>query len=92
MTIRADAQRLDVGALVELYEIDIGVAGVDPLRFVPGPWNGVPVTYRGRAYASTPIQLSGLGYTAGVPAGRATLAVSRPDAAIAEAVTAGCRV
>ena len=85
MTIRADGQRLDVGTIVELFEIDARGIGGGRHRFVPGPWGGDAVTYQGQDYTPTPVTLCGLGYAAGGAGPRPTLRVSRRDAAIAGA-------
>ena len=85
MTVRTDAQRLDVGTVVELFEIDAQGVGGGRHRFVPGPRNGAAVTYKGQAYTPTPVTLSGLRYAAGGVAPGPTLRVSRLDAAVASA-------
>ena len=85
MTIRTDAQRLDAGTVVELFEIDARGIGGNRHRFVPGPWNGAAVTYQGHDYAPTPVTLKGLRYAAGGKPPRPTLRLSRLDAAVASA-------
>ena len=85
MSIRADEQRLDVGTVVELFEIDASAVGGNRHRFVPGPWNGAPVTYDKVVYTPTPVALTGLGYSLAGPAPRPTLCISRLNAAIANA-------
>ena len=55
--MRADEQRFDPGALVELFEIDARAVGGHRHRFVPGPWNGAPVTFGGTVYTPTPGQV-----------------------------------
>ena len=84
--IRSDEQRADIGTVVELFEIDASALGGQPHRFVPGPWNGAPVTYRELVYTPTPVTLSGLGHAPGGAAVRPTLRLSRLNATVAGAV------
>ena len=83
--MRADEQRFDPGALVELFEIDARAVGGHRHRFVPGPWNGAPVTFGEAVYTPTPVNLSGLGHAAGGPELRPTLRLSALNATIANA-------
>ncbi len=85
MSVREDAQKLDPGAVVELFALDARPAGGSTHRFVTGPWNGAAARYGGLAYSASPIELTGLEYRADGPAPRPTLVMSRLDAVVAAA-------
>jgi lambda family phage minor tail protein L len=62
MTSRADVQRLEPGAVIELYELDTTViGGADVLRFTPhGPNElGNDIVWAGNTYVRYPIEASG---------------------------------
>lgn len=62
MTARADVQRLEPGAIVELYELDTTViGGADIFRFTPhGPNElGNDIVFAGQTYVRFPIEASG---------------------------------
>ena len=88
MTIREDEQRLNLTAIVDLYEIDATGIGGNVHRFVPGPWNGDPVRYEGVEYTPTPVELEGVRF-GGSLSGRPTLRLSRLDAVVAGAALVG---
>ena len=86
MSIRTDAQRLDVGAVVALFTLDATAAGGQVHRFVTGPWNGAAVDYGGVAYTPAPIELEGVKYGGDGPLPRPRLRMSRLDSTVASAV------
>ncbi len=85
VTIRADEQRLSVGSIVELFELDARAVGGMLRRFVSGPWNGAAVMYGGNEYSATPIEIDGIRF-GGSLTQRPTLKISRLDAVVAAAV------
>ena len=84
-TIRADEQRLDVGAIVSLFTLDASGIGGGVLRFVTGPWNAASVRYGGLVYAPVPVDIEGVSYGGNGPAARPKLTLSRLDALVAAA-------
>ena len=85
MTVRADQQRLDLGTVVDLFELDATAVGGAVHRFVTGPWNGADVVYGGDTYTASPIELEGLRYRVDGPVPRPRLRMSRLDAVVAAA-------
>jgi len=79
MTIRADEQRLALGAVVSLYTIDATSLGGDMHRFTPGVRTGQLLTYQGLGYRPMPIDVDGIDYKSDGAASRPTLTVSRLD-------------
>lgn len=62
MRARADVQKLELGAIVELYELDTTASGgADVLRFTPhGPNDlGGDIVWAGQTYAPYPIEATG---------------------------------
>lgn len=86
MTIREDAQRLDVGTIVSLFTLDATGAGGNVHRYVTGPWEGADVTFAGVTYTAAPIELEGVQYGGDGPLPRPRLSMSRLDATVAAAV------
>lgn len=75
MAIYADIQRLDVGELVDLYEIDLTALGGDHLRF-HGYVQVGSIFFDGQQYEPWPIQVEGLGQAYDGPQPTPTLSVS----------------
>jgi len=75
MPIYADVQRLDIGELVDLYEIDLTALGGEHLRF-HGYMQVGPITFGGQEYQAWPIQVEGLEQTSEGPQPNPTLTVS----------------
>lgn len=85
MTLATDVQKLEPGAIVELFELDLTPFGGDLLRFHAGT-NGLlaNVTWNGNAYTAFPVAASGFEFTGQGQAPRPKLMVSN----IAGAITA----
>lgn len=77
MTIETDVQKLEPGAIVELFELDLTPFGGDLLRFHAGT-NGLlaNVTWNGNAYTAFPVAASGFEFTGQGQAPRPKLMVS----------------
>ena len=84
--IASDQQRPDVGTLVSLYSLDAGAIGGRVYRFVPGPFNGAPVTYQTHTYTPVPIAIDGIAYGGEGAVARPTLSVAKVDRAIVAAL------
>lgn len=85
MTIETDIQKLEPGAIVELFELDLTPFTGDVLRFHAGT-NGLlsNVTWDGNVYTAFPVAASGFEFTGQGQAPRPKLMVSN----IAGAITA----
>lgn len=85
MTIETDVQKLEPGAIVELFELDLTPFGSDLLRFHAGT-NGLlaNVTWNGNVYTRFPVAASGFEFTGQGQSPRPKLMVSN----IAGAITA----
>jgi lambda family phage minor tail protein L len=61
MTVEADIQKLDPGAIIELYELDTTAIGGDSVdRFHPGVnYLGTDIVWNGNTYTKYPIVASG---------------------------------
>jgi lambda family phage minor tail protein L len=83
MSLSADIQKLEPGAIVELFELDLTQFGVGILRFHAGT-NGLiqSVVWQGNSYTPFPIQATGFEINAQGQAPRPRLAVSNVAGAI----------
>src|SRR5690349_1038373 len=59
MPIAADIQRLDPGAEIRLYQIDMTGIGGGVLNYVPGTLDGQAVRWKGQPYIPLPIDADG---------------------------------
>ncbi|WP_176154969.1 phage minor tail protein L [Burkholderia vietnamiensis] len=74
MTISAEIQRLDPGALIELFEVDCTAIGGDMLRF-HGHLQSTSIWWQGNEYKPWPIQASGFEHTSSAQQPSPTLSV-----------------
>lgn len=81
MSITADVQTLEPGALIQLFEIDTVDLGGDLLRFHGYPSTG-PITWQGVDYTPWPIQAEGFEITGEGQQPSPTLDVANVDGSI----------
>jgi lambda family phage minor tail protein L len=75
MTITADIQQLEPGALIELFEVDCTVIGGDMLRF-HGHLQSTSIFWQGNEYKPWPIQATGFEHTSDAQQPSPTLSVA----------------
>lgn len=64
MTIRADIQKLDPGALVELFILDLTSLGLGLMYFHPGTDLGMnKIVFQGNTYEPFPVEATGFEYS-----------------------------
>lgn len=80
MTITADAQKLEPGALVRVYELDATMLGAGMIRFHAHTQVG-SIWWQGAEYSPWPIEADGFAATTGQPP-RPTLRVANVNAAV----------
>jgi lambda family phage minor tail protein L len=85
MPIAADIQRLDPGAEIRLYQIDMTSIGGGVLNYVPGTLDGQAVRWKGQQYIPLPIDADGFEKAAQGSLPTPTLTVAK-DVLIAAAV------
>ncbi|MDR3427936.1 phage minor tail protein L [Silvimonas sp.] len=81
MSITADVQRLEPGALIELFELDATAIGGDLLRFHGYTQTG-PIWWQGNEYGPWPIQADGFAITSEGQQPTPTLSVGNVDGSI----------
>ena len=81
MSIASDIQKLEPGALVELFELDATVQGGDVLRFHAHTQAG-PIWWQGNEYSPWPIQAHGFARTGDGQQPSPTLSVGNVDGSI----------
>ena len=81
MTISADIQQLEPGALIELFEVDCTPIGGDMLRF-HGHLESQSILWQGNEYKAWPIQASGFEHTSNAQQPSPTLSVANVDGTI----------
>lgn len=81
MSITADVQQLEPGALVELFELDSSALGGDVLRFHAHLQAG-PILWQGVEYSPWPIMASGFERTGDASQPSPTLTVANVDGSI----------
>lgn len=81
--IQSDIQKLDPGAIVEFFELDLTQFGADPIYFHAGT-NGMlqPVTWQGVVYTPFPVQATGFEMTGQGQAPRPRFMVSNVMGAV----------
>lgn len=85
MTITADIQALEPGALIELYEMDASAIGGEVLRFHQHLQSGA-ITWQGNVYSPWPVQAQGFERTGQASQPAPTVTVANVDGSI----TAAC--
>lgn len=81
MSIAADIQSLEPGALIELFEVDCTAIGGDILRF-HGHLQSTSIFWQGNEYKPWPIQASGFEHTSDAQQPEPTLTVANVDGTI----------
>jgi lambda family phage minor tail protein L len=81
MTITADIQQLEPGALIELFEVDCAPIGGDMLRF-HGHLQSTSIWWQGSEYKAWPIQGTGFEHTSNAQQPAPTLSVGNVDGTI----------
>lgn len=86
MSIASDVQRLQLDAVVTLFEIDMTRQGGGVYRFVPGTVDGAPVRWRGQPYISAPIKAEGFERNGKGPFPTPTLSCEAIDLVVASVI------
>ncbi|WP_250528847.1 phage minor tail protein L [Caballeronia sp. ATUFL_F1_KS4A] len=76
--VRTDVQRLEPGALVELYELDLTRWGVEVLRFHAHEHGGI-IPWKGKKYDPWPMRVSGFASMGDAAQPTPTLSVANLD-------------
>ncbi len=81
MTITADVQQLEPGALIELFEVDCTAVGGDVLRFHAHLQSG-PITWQGAEFSPWPITAQGFERSGNASQPAPTLTVANVDGSV----------
>lgn len=83
MTIAGDIQKLNLGAVVEMYALDLTPMGGSLLRFHPGVnFNNSNLVWQGNTYTRYPVQAEGFEFSSKGQLPRPTLRVSNVGSAL----------
>jgi lambda family phage minor tail protein L len=63
MSFEAHIQKLELGAVVQLFKLDATALGGDVIYWTPGPLNGEPVYFDSQEYIPLPIEATGFEYS-----------------------------